>query len=349
MNTNNKEIDLIGLLKVVLAEKKLLAIFLTAFGTLGIINALMQQKEYTATVTLAPEATNMGMSSNLSDIAGMVGLNVGGGGNSIDAIYPEIYPEVFASTDFIVKLFNISITKNDGIKTTYYKHIKDDTRPSLMGGIKEIFKIFGTKKQVQEPKIAYGPKQLSKEEDNICSSIRSKIGCQINKATNVITIYAIDYDPVVSATIADTLQSRLQNYITLYRTQKARQDLAYAQKLNNEAKAKYVKARQRYASFSDSNTDVMLQSIKSVQEELENDMQLKFNNYNETSIQIQKAVAKVQERTPAFTIIQQAIVPHKSSSTPRSFIVLGFLFLGAILDTLWVLIFKNKRTSEVKK
>jgi uncharacterized protein involved in exopolysaccharide biosynthesis len=60
-------------------------------------------------------------------------------------------------------------------------------------------------------------------------------------------------------------------------------------------------------------------------------MQLKFNNYSETSRQVQQALAKVQENTPAFTIIQRAIVPLKASSTPRSMMVISLsCFLGCL-------------------
>ena len=69
----------------------------------------------------------------------------------------------------------------------------------------------------------------------------------------------------------------MQRYITEYRTNKARHDLQYFKQLTVEAKHEYEKERQLYGSYSDANTDVVLQSFRSKQEDLENDMQLKFN------------------------------------------------------------------------
>ena len=46
-------------------------------------------------------------------------------------------------------------------------------------------------------------------------------------------------------------------------------------------------------------------------------MQLKYNIYQQVVEQLQLAKAKVQERTPAFTIIEDATVPVKHSSRPK--------------------------------
>ena len=104
-----KEIDVLSLLKKVASRKKEMIIFVSVFFVIGVIVALEQQKRYTSYVVLAPEATSMGMSQNLSDIAGAIGMDIGGGKSSVDAIYPDIYPDVFASTDFVVKLFDIPV------------------------------------------------------------------------------------------------------------------------------------------------------------------------------------------------------------------------------------------------
>ena len=71
-------------------------------------------------------------------------------------------------------------------------------------------------------------------------------------------------------------------------------------------------------------------------------MQIAFNNMNQLNTQLQAADAKIQERTPAFSTIQEASVPLKASSTPRSFIVLIYAFLGIFCDVLWVLFIKDK-------
>lgn len=342
-NKHSKEIDVLGCILKIYKNKISLLIFVVSFAIIGVVYALNKEKTYTAEVLLAPEATSMGMSQSISDLAGLIGVSGGGGGsNSVDAIYPDIYPEVLSSTDFIVKLFDIQVRPlKGGTQKTYYNHIlKDHKTPFYKAPIKWIMGLFPSEKDTTPTTNKVNPFNLSKKQDGVCNSIRGSIGCQVNKTTSVITISVTDVDPLIAAVMADTLQRRLQEYITLYRTRKARIGLQNAKKLNAEAKIIYTKARREYSNFSDANTDVILPSVQAKLEDLENEMQLKYNNYTATQQQVQQAEAKLQEDTPAFTIIQNASIPQKASSTPRSIIVLLFIFIGIIFDCFYVLFFK---------
>ena len=361
MEENNKtqhpsrEFDLIELAKKVLAEKKLLFRFIVVFTLIGVIYALNQQKRYTSVVTMAPEVSGMGMSGSLSDIAGMVGLNLDANSGGVDAIYPEIYPEVLASSSFLIKLFPIQVKqKNDTESKSYYNHLKYDykspfwTYPGYLVG-QLICKITNSDEKEQGGCKTIIPTHLTKEQDAICGMARKNIDCQINKGTNVITISVEDIDPIIAATLADTVQKRLQDYITLYRTHKARIDLKYAEKLNKVAEVEYHKAQQAYASYSDSHTKNILTMYQSKLEALENNVELKYKTFSQTAAQIEQAKAKVQERTPAFTVIQEPCVPLRASSTPRSMMVLTFIILGIIADALWVLYIRDIKKSFFQK
>lgn len=342
----NHEIDLVGMANKVLAEKKLLGYFMLVFACIGIVYALNQQKIYTATVSLAPEASGMGMSASLSDLAGMVGLDIGGNNGSVDAIYPEIYPEVLASSKFLVELFDIQVKMKDGsAPKSYYSHIKEDIKipfwqyPSLW--LKSAIEKMMDKDQADHQQKGINLHHLTKEQSSIFETLRKNIGCQINKGTNIIYISVEDIDPFVSAAIADTVQRRLQEYIISYRTQKARIDLEYALAINREAEAAYIKARDEYAHYSDAHTNNVLSTYRTKESALENAVDLRFTTFSQTTAQVQKAQAKVQERTPAFTVIQEASVPLKASSTPRSFMVILFIILGIAADSLWVLYLRD--------
>lgn len=135
-------------------KKKTLYTFVFVFMCLGVVVALTQQKMYTANVILAPEATSMGMSQNLSDIASMIGIGSSGNGNNIDAIYPDIYPEIFASSNFIITLFDIPVNVN-GVSKTYYRHIKEDTKTSIFSYPKIwILKLFTKKTRIKQAKLS---------------------------------------------------------------------------------------------------------------------------------------------------------------------------------------------------
>ncbi len=155
------------------------------------------------------------------------------------------------------------------------------------------------------------------------------------------TITATMQDPFISATITDSVMSRLQNHITAYRTSKARKDLAFAQKLYREAKASYTTAQKKYATFADANQNLILFSYRSEQERLQNEMTLAYNVYSQTAQQLQMAKAKVQEITPVYTVVQPATVPLKPAKPNKMMILIGFVFLGGIGSVGWILFIKD--------
>lgn len=137
--------------------------------------------------------------------------------------------------------------------------------------------------------------------------------------------------------MADSVKERLQTFITNYRTNKSRIDEHHYKKLVDEAKTDYEKARRIYGSYADANTDVMLESFRAKQNDLENDMQLKYNTYTTLMAQYQAAKAKVQERTPAFTLVKGAAVPIKPTGPKRMLFVVGMLFLASLVTSFFIL------------
>ena len=348
----NNEIDILGIIKKVLEEGRLLLSFILIFAVIGVIVALNKQKIYTTTVILAPEISGGGtLPESLSSIASMVGVNLGNSGGGVDAIYPQIYPDVLTSSDFIINLFDVQVKQEkDSLYKTYYDHIINDAKipfwayPSIW--ISELLK---DKDAEQDNNTRINNFKLTKKQNDILNFIRSNISCIVDKNTNVISISVNDFDPVVSATMADTIQKQLQQYITMYRTKKARNDVEYAQKLYDEARQQYVKARQAYGSYADANEDLLLESYKTKRDDLENEMQLRYNIYNQIAQQLQLAKAKVQEQTPVFSIIQGATVPLKASSMPRSFLVIIYMFVGVLADAAWVLYLRDIVKSKITK
>ena len=101
----------------------------------------------------------------------------------------------------------------------------------------------------------------------------------------------------------------------------------------DESLAIYRKARNQYANYADANNEVMLESVKSKLEDLENDMQLKYNQYTAYNTQYQIAIAKLREKTPVFTKLQGASVPQKPAGPKRILTI-----IGALLFTFFVIL-----------
>ncbi len=341
-------VDFIELLKVIGKDKLMMAVFLGIAAVLGLAVAFGTPKEYKASVMLAPESTTgNSLTSNISSIASMVGMDMDFGSSS-DAIYPELYPDLIGSNDFIVSLFPVEVTTKDGSVTTdYYDYLLNYTKKAwytfparLLHDIVAKLKTDDVPFTGDSTKV--NPFHLSKMQYNIAHKIGKSINCTVDKKTSVITIEVTDQDPVISAVMADSIKNRLQAFITQYRTQKARNDLAYMEKLFMESKEEYVTARQQYAAYSDANQDLILQTYRAKQEDLENEMQLKYNAYTQMYEQLQISKAKVQESTPAFTVVQSASVPLKHINKSKLMVMTIFMFLGFVLRVL-ILMWQHRK------
>jgi len=339
------DISLIEVFRILRADFRKVCIYSCTAGVIGVILAFATPKIYKSTVILAPEESGSSFSGSLSSLAAMVGMNMKIGQTG-DALYPEIYPDLMGSTGFVVGMFPVTVTKNKTGETyTYFdyldKHQKKAFYEYPQDWLKQVKDLFTTEEKVPaDHKV--NPKRLTKKEFDVAKNIMGKIDCSVDKKTNVITIEVEDQDPLIAATVADSLQMHLQRTITDYRTKKARVDLEYMQKLFDEAHREYAKARQKYAAFGDSYMNLKMQSYVLKGDELENEMQLKYTIYQQVVEQLQLAKAKVQERTPAFTIVQEATVPVKHSSQPKIVTLIIWMLLGFLLRA-GMLAWKNRK------
>ena len=100
--------------------------------------------------------------------------------------------------------------------------------------------------------------------------------------------------------------------------------------------SEYEYCVREYSAYCDANQDVTLQSFISKRDELENEMQLKFNAYSAMRTQLEAMRAKLQEKTPAFTTIESATVPVKPAGPKRIIFIFGMCFLATFVTALWL-------------
>ena len=351
--TEEQEIDLLELARKLWDSRKLILKFCLAGVIVGLVVAFSIPKEYTTSIKLAPEA------SSGKTPGGSLGAMVSSfgnltGGSSAEAVYPQLYPDIVASIPFTVGLFDIQVTDKDGKNTTTVRKFLEDTSApwwsavmglpfKAIGGIKSLFS--SDESNLAAPLDTF---RLTPDENAIVEALRARVGADVDTKTSVITLSVTMQDPMVSALLADSVAERLKMYVTDYRTNKARQDLNYAEKLNDEAKRDYLEAQQRYANYMDKNQGIVLRSARIEQEQLQNEAQLAFNLYNQTAQQLQAAKAKVQEITPVYTVVQPSSVPLKPSKPSKPLILVGCVFLAAVLASAWIL-FGRDIVSQFKK
>ncbi len=340
---DEQEIDLLELARKLWDSRKFILKFCLAGLLVGLVVAFSIPKEYTTTIKLAPEVqSGKTPGGGLGALASMAGLS--GAANSAEAVYPQLYPDIVASVPFTVGLFDIPVTDKDGEKrTTVRDFIENETSSpwwSVVLGLP--FKAIGAVKSLfveeeEEGDSKLDTFRLTREEDAVVEALRARVGANVDTKTSVITLSVTMQDPMVSALLADSVAERLKLYVTDYRTNKARQDLEYAEKLNSEAKDDYIKAQQRYARYMDKNQGIVLRTARVEQDQLQNEAQLAFNLYNQTAQQLQAAKAKVQEITPVYTVVQPASVPLLPSKPSKVLILVGFIFLAGVIASAWIL------------
>lgn len=338
MDIEQKKEDVIDLREVWASIKKQKKWFFIAWPITLVLSSLIiicVPRTYSTSTSLAPEMNIPTTGGSLSDIASSFGIDVGNR-TSTDAIYPSLYPDLMDDNGFIYSLFNIRVKSADGaIDTTFYAYKRYFTKsPWWTVAMNKLKGLLPKPKETQgktNGNEAFNPYRLSKEDDAIMGAIRQSISISVDKKNDVITINTEAQDPLICKTIADSVRQRLQEFITNYRTRKARNDVEYYAKLTADAKADYERVRQTYSSYADANMDVILESYKSKTEDLENDMQLKYNTYTSLQTQLQAARAKLRENTPAFTLLKGAAVPTKATGPKRMIFVIGMLLLVSFI------------------
>lgn len=339
--SNDEVIDLrVQFAKLWKRKKLFICVWITTF-ILACVYILPQPRTYTVDLALAPEMGGASATGTLSSIASSFGFNLGNSEIS-DAFYPELYPDLLSTNKFIVDLLYTRVQTADGaVDTTYLNYIlrhhrKNPYMRPYTWCRAQINKLF----EEDTPPISHtrrmNPHRLTRREDAIVNKVRKSIQCDVDIKTNVITIGVKDQDPLVCATIADSVRVKLQDFITAYRTNKSRIDEQYYKQLADSARIDYEQKNKLYSQFCDAHKNVVLQSYLSERDRLENELQTSMSTYNAMQAQYLAAKAKVQEQTPAFTVLRAPSVPVKPNGPKRMIFVAAMLFLSTIGTILYI-------------
>lgn len=338
------EIDLMEYARKLWAARKLL-LKVGGFAIIvGLIMAFTTPKRYTVSVTLAPESTKG--SSSLSGIASMLGVGGLNMGNEADALNVILYPDIVSSTPFILDLLDTPVRDldEDTPDTTLVGYLETQ-KSSLIGMVMSlpsktigaITSLFKSDEEEQKQGRSINPFHLTKKQAMTVEGMKKMITANVDKKTGVTTMTVTLQDPLVCAIIADTVIAKLQQRVTTYRISKAEKDSKYWEQIHQERQQEYYKAQQAYAHYVDANKNVVLQSVLTERERLQNEMNLAYQVYSNVATQLQLARAKVQEAKPAFAIVEPATVPLQPSGTSRKMILIGVVFLAVAGTAAWIL------------
>ena len=347
-NDDEVEIDLMDLLRKVIGIRKKIYKAAGIGLVIGVIVAISIPKQYTVEVTLSPEMGN----NKEGGLSGLAASFLGSGvtmGDGTDALNASLSADIVSSTPFLLELsaMDIPVTKNEVMTLNTY--LDEETSPwwsyvigfpgMVIGGVKSLF--------TEEDEIAsfdktsQGAIELSKKESKKIAALKKMITASVDKKTSMTSVTATFQAPKVAAVVADSVVKKLQEYIIDYRTFKAKEDCIYLEKLFKERQQEYYAAQKKYADYLDSHDNIILQSVRTEQERLQNDMSLAYQVYSQVASQLQVARAKVQEEKPVFAVVEPAVVPLEPSGTSRKVYVLAFIFLSVCIVISWNLFGKD--------
>lgn len=339
-----EELDLLELARKLWDGRKFICKWCCVAAVAGLIVAFSIPKEYTSSAVLSPEVSGPGMSGSVSQLAGMMGFNVGN--SSRDAVYPMLYPEIVHSSPFIAELLPVEVVDRKGNELTVYDYVENRLRTPWWSKVKALpFRVvrwfgslFSGREQTDDADDGtIDSYRMTPAQMRIASVLSNRIGIVVDKKTMVVTLTVTMQDPEISAALAQAVIDNLKRSITEYRTGKARNDLEFAEKFFEESKANYEKAQDRYAVYSDRNQNIVLRSVLVEQERMLNEVKLTYNVYNQAAQQLMIAKAKVQESTPVYAVIRPVMVPLRPSKPAKTTIVAGCIVFAAVCSGVWVL------------
>ena len=344
-NDEEIEIDLIGILRKIIGIRKTIYKAAGIGLVVGIIVAISIPKQYTVGVTLSPE---MGGSKG-GGLSGLAASFLGSGvsmNEGTDALNASLSADIVSSTPFLLELSTMKIPALEGETMILNVYLDEESSPwwsyviglpgMVIGGVKSLF-TEEESESVPSDKANLGTIELSKKESEKIEALKKKILASVDKKTSMTTVSVTLQNPKVAAVVADSVVRKLQEYIIDYRTTKAKEDCLYLERLFKERQQEYYDAQKKYADYMDSHDNIILQSVRTEQERLQNDMSLAYQVYTQVANQLQVARAKVQEEKPVFAVVEPAVIPLYPSGTSRKIYVLAFIFLSVCIVIFWKL------------
>ncbi|NOU59218.1 Wzz/FepE/Etk N-terminal domain-containing protein [Marinifilum caeruleilacunae] len=345
-NINNRtesEIDLIQLAKTIWEGKKTVFKITIIFMFVGLFMAVFSPKEYTALSTMVPQSAegNGKIGGNLGGLAAMAGINLGsmGGGSTIP---PTLYPKIVRSIPFQKELMKTPLSiEGQSERVTFAHYYEEIYSPGLLGYIKKytiglpglFLKAIRGKQTVTSDLIISDQNLLSitHDEKKLINILSAQLSIEVNEKDGYITISARMPQAKAAAQMVQKAQLLLQDAITDFKIQKAKDQLVFVEERYIEIKLEANLAQQKLAQFLDRNKNVSKATAQTELERLTAEYNLVYGLYSELAKQLETQKIQVKEDTPVFTVIEPVSVPIEKSKPKRAMIFIIWTFFGGIL------------------
>lgn len=311
---------------------------ITLFAALGIGVSLLMQPEFVSEARIMPEMGGAAgdVLKRLASVAGFSGIDMADN-EGMDAIRPDLYPSVLQSTPFILYLIDQLVTVSNGQQMTVGAVLMPNE--GIRWWLRTLFSTDETTTRRTPKRPADRLEKLSVRQQQLVDDIGRRISARLDTRSGIITISAKMPDANAAAAVAQLTMDYLTEYVTNYRTEKARLDLRFYSLRLNEARLRYQKAQLTVFRYNDQHrySVVVMQAATMEKQRIEAELSIAQTVYTELSRQFEQAKLKVQERTPVFKVLEPAQVPLKRVSPKRTIVGLVFAVVGLVLGVLYLL------------
>jgi uncharacterized protein involved in exopolysaccharide biosynthesis len=349
--SDEQEIDLVELAKHIWDNRLTIYKFVAVGVVLGLAVALLSPKEYQSGATLMPEmpSSQSGASSLLQQYGGLLGMSGSADLGAEGMIPPMLYPQIVQSLPFQLELLNQEIRFDEfDTTTTVYNFFKEVNTPSVFSYLKIYTiglpgKIIGLfKEETPEMALPRGFEadsiiSVTKEQMEIIENMRSRVNVSLSEESGVINLTAKMPDPNAAAQVAKTSIELIKEYVTLYRTRKAQEDLQFSQEQLESAEERFREAQDRLAEFRDANINLSTARAQTQQQRLQSEYDLTFNVYNSMAQQVEQAKLNLQEQTPVVSVLRPVQVPVDDMTSGFQVLII-FIALSGVLSIGWIII-----------
>ncbi|MFR7812632.1 MAG: Wzz/FepE/Etk N-terminal domain-containing protein, partial [Butyricimonas faecihominis] len=333
-----EEIDLVEVVRKLWKNRKLILKITVVFMVLGVLVALFSPKEYTAGCTMVPQSGDKKVGGNLSGLASMVGINLGGASGG-EVLSPTIYPKIVASIPFKKDLMAtpLKFEEYDQPITLLDYYTKDEYQKFSLGGTIAKYTIGlpgviinanSGEDTTMISRSGSAIQSLSKDEKKMLEMLNDMISLNVNDKDGYVQLSASLGEPLAVAQLAERAQELLQTYITDFKIEKVKSNLTFVEQQYDAAKKRYEKMQDSLARFRDANKSFSSAVAKTQEEALTNEYNLAYSVYSELAKQMEQAKIAVNETTPILTIVEPVVVPIERSKPKRGLICVLFTFLG---------------------
>ena len=341
----DKELDIIATLKTIFFKKKVIFKWGLVFFFIGLIFAIFNRKEFTASSTILPlTESNKSIGGNLSGLAAIAGINLGANGEDSN-ISPVLYPQIIGGLPFQRKLLETKLTIiGESEKFSFKDYYTNIYKPSIFYYMKKYtigLPSMAIKYFSKSSLSLYSSDEIlsvSEEEFYLLKKIVNQMSVNSSAKEGFIRISFKMPESIAAAEMTKSVEELLQKYIINYKSQKSNEQLKFIHERYLEKENEFKKLQNELALFRDQNHDISSSLAKTKLEQIQAQYDLVYGVYSELAKQLEKQKIQVKQITPIFTILKPVTIPIYKSNTSRIIILLTWTVFGIFLGVINVLL-----------